>query len=426
MTDPLNAFHISELIHLIPDTAGYILITLALSFLIGFEREGHMSGRMFGGVRTFPIIGFCGYMMAQLTVAQPAFIVVGVLALGPLMWLSYQKRVKISEATGMTSEVSGIFTFLMGALVFHDAIWEATALTVIVLLLLELKSGLEILVKKIPPEEIVTFTRFLLISAVILPIVPNRAFTGLQFNPYHTWLIVVAISTLSYAAYVVGRLADSRHSLWFTAILGGLYSSTTATLVLSRRSKEAAAAPLACAAILVACGVMYFRLIVLLAIFNTSLYQQLYLPFLALGGIFIIIGWAWLKLSRPTDSQEEVNLHPKNPLELRSALIFAMLFALVGVLTLEAVRYFGDSGVFGLSFLAGLTDIDPFVMSLTQSAGSVVTLDTAARSVLIATASNNIMKGIYAAIFGRNEVRQQIPLTLVMLAAASLIVLFFI
>lgn len=429
MEEALKSFHFSDIVNMAPESVLPIFVTLALSFLIGLEREEHSGGKYygFGGVRTFPIIGLCGYLIARLTDGQPIGISVGVLILGALLWLSYRKKLELSSSAGMTSELSGLFTFLMGSLIFHGALWEATTLAVIILLLLELKSGLEALARKIPPPEIFTFTRFLLISAVILPIVPDREFTELHFNPFHTWLIVVAISGLSYSAYVVSRVLGSRRSIILAAVLGGIYSSTTATVVLAKRSRDEKPSHLFSGAIVIASGFMYFRLVALLCIFNWDLGQKLVVPFVALGILFLVTGGLWMAFGkqkgRPTHALQFTG---SNPLELQSALIFATLFSLMGILTALTLQYLGSDGIYGLSFLTGMTDVDPFVMSLTQSSGAVVTQQTAAEAIIIATASNNMMKGIYAAVWGVDGVRRHGSWMLIGLAAISLLALIFI
>ena len=428
MGEALKSFHFSEIESLMPQAVVPILITLELTFLIGLEREEHSVGRYnFGGVRTFPLIGLCGYLIARLTEGQPLILGFGLLVLGSLLWLSYRKKLELSSAAGMTSEVSGLFTFLMGALIFRQAYWEATTLAVLVLLLLELKSGLEALARKIPLAEIFTFTRFLLISAVILPIVPNRDFTDLHLNPYHTWLIVVAISTLSYVAYVIERVSGPRKSIVLAAILGGLYSSTSTTLLLAKRSQEEEPSHLISGAIVIASGFMYFRLVALLCIFNWQLAKSLALPFVLLGLLFFAVGGFWIFYGQKKESSPRaVPLNTSNPLELQAAFIFALLFSVMGVLSVLSIQHLGAAGIYSLSFLTGLTDVDPFVMSLTQSSGSVLTQDLAVKGIIIATASNNVMKGIYAAIWGADGVRTHASLLLVGLAMVSLATLIFV
>ena len=117
----------------------------------------------------------------------------------------------------------------------------------------------------------------------------------------------------------------------------------------------------------------------------------------------------------------------RNPLELQAALIFAVLFSVMSILTAVTLKYLGTSGMFGLSFLTGLTDVDPFVMSLTQSAGSTLAVSIAAKGVVIATASNNLMKGIYSAVLGGDGVREaRTSLFSPASAPLSLITLFFV
>jgi len=188
LEDALKILQFSEIKSLIPHEILSIFITLALSFLIGLEREEHQRKMVykFGGVRTFPIIGICGHILALLSNGHPIIIGMGFMVLGGLLWLSYRKKLELAATSGMTSEVSALFTYLMGALVYFGHYWMATALVVTILLLLELKPALESLAKKIPAREIFTFTRFLLISAVILPVVPKHEFTSLHINPYQT------------------------------------------------------------------------------------------------------------------------------------------------------------------------------------------------------------------------------------------------
>jgi uncharacterized membrane protein (DUF4010 family) len=335
---------------------------------------------------------------------------------------------ELSAAAGVTSELSGLFTYLLGALVFHQQLWLATALAVAVLLLLELKEGLENLAHRISTREIFTFTRFLLISAVILPIVPNQNFTTLHLNPYHTWLIVVVISGLSYAAYVISHTLGAQRGLIVAAVLGGLYSSTSTTVVLAKRSATDPSSHLHSGAIVIASSLMYFRLLALLCLFNWDLGSLLLIPFLCMGFLFLGVGLFWIRMGPKKDQvpAAEHQIESKNPLELQSALVFALIFSLMGVLTALTLQHWGASGIYGLSFLTGLTDVDPFVMSMTQSAGHLLTEVTAAKGVVIASASNNLMKGLYAALWGSGGVKKQCPWVMAALAVLSLTSLFFI
>ena len=168
-----------ELYRSFPPEVAQILLVLFLSFLIGLEREEHKAAAGhygFGGVRTFPLIGLIGYSIALLSGTQLLPVTLGFLVIAGFLLLSYWHKLAGSEAAGVTSEMSGLATYLVGALVYYGHFWIATALSVASLLLLELKVVLEELANRIPAEEILTFAKFLLLSAVILPILPNREF----------------------------------------------------------------------------------------------------------------------------------------------------------------------------------------------------------------------------------------------------------
>ena len=383
----------------LPPDAMKILLVLFLSFLVGLEREEHKAGAKhygFGGVRTFPLIGLIGYSVAFLSGTQILPLMLGFLVVGSFLVLSYWHKLCASEIAGITSEMSGLTTFLVGALVQYGHFWIATALSVASLLLLELKEVLEKLATRIPPEEIFTFAKFLLLTAVVLPILPRQEFGRFHINPFKTWLVVVAISTISYGSYVLQKVTKKRGGVVLAALLGGAYSSTVATVVMSRRAAREQRPHLFSGGILIASGVMYVRLTALIAIFNRRLVASLGPAFLMLASLAIAAGWLWSLRPEAHETEIKREFEPKNPLELAAAFLFALLFLLMLVATQLAVTYLGKAGVNTLAAIMGITDVDPFIMGMTQAAGSLTPLKTAAAAVLIAAASNNLIKGIYS------------------------------
>ena len=388
-----------ELYYWLPPEAVKILLVLFLSFLIGLEREEHktIAGHYaFGGVRTFPLIGLIGYSMALLSGSQLLPLTLGFLVVGSFLLLSYWRKLSGYEAAGVTSEMSGLATFLVGALVYYEHFWVATALTVASLLLLELKTVLEQLAGRIPPEEILTFAKFLLLTAVILPIVSNRELGRFHMNPFKTWLVVVAVSTISYGSYVLQKLTKARGGVVLAALLGGAYSSTVTTVAISRRAAREQHPHLFSGGILMASGVMYLRLVALLGLFNRDLMSRLAPSFLALAALAIVVGWVWSKRPDPDTEAVKREFEPANPLELRAAFLFALLFVAMLAATQLAAAYLGRTGINTLAAIMGVTDVDPFILGLTQTAGKLTPLDVAASAVVIAAASNNLVKGIYA------------------------------
>jgi uncharacterized membrane protein (DUF4010 family) len=292
------------------------------------------------------------------------------------------------------------------------------------MILLELKTVLEGLAHRIAPEDIFTFTKFLLLAAVILPIVPNQEFTSFHINPFKTWLVVVAVSAISYGSYVVQKLTKAKGGLLLAAILGGAYSSTLTTIVLAKSAKRGAQEYLISGATLIASGMMYLRLAVLLALFNHELMAQLAPAFIVLAAAAIGAGWLWARRDASSSLHPDENHEPANPLEMRAALGFALLFVTMLVASHLAVVYLGKSGVYTLAAVMGITDVDPFIMSMTQAPPSTASA-LAATAILIAAASNNVAKGVYAyALSPRGSGSKSLAL-LCGLAAAGLLPLLW-
>jgi uncharacterized membrane protein (DUF4010 family) len=405
-----------------------IVLVLFLSFLIGLEREDHKAqggSYSFGGVRTFPLIGLIGYSIALLSGAQLLPLTVGFLVIAEFLLLSYWHKLSSAEYAGVTSEMSGLTTFLVGALVCYGHFWIATTLSVASLLLLDLKTALEKLAVRVAPHEILTFAKFLLLTGVILPVLPRQEFTRFHINPFKTWLVVVAISAISYGSYVLQKVTKARGGVVLAALLGGAYSSTVTTVVMARRAARESHPHLFAGGILIASGVMYLRLVILLGLFNRQLMSLLDLPFLALAGLAIGVGWLWTRRADATAQSVQREFEPQNPLELLAAFLFAALFLAMLVATQLAVTYLGKAGVNTLAAIMGVTDVDPFIMGMTQAAGSLTPLKVAAAAVLIAAASNNLIKGIYAYSLADRKTGVQSLALLTGLAAAGLIPLFW-
>jgi len=383
----------------LPPEGVKIVLVLLLSFMIGLEREEHKaagSSYSFGGVRTFPLIGLIGYSLALLSAGQTVPVALGFLALAGFLCLSYWHKLKAADTAGVTTEISALVTYVLGALIYYGHFWIATTVGVACVLLLELKTALENLTQRFPPEEILTFTKFLLLTAVILPVLPNKDFTTFHLNPFKTWLVVVAVSTISYASYVLQKVTKGSGGVVISALLGGAYSSTATTVVLARKARQEEHPHIFAGDILVASGIMFIRTVVLVAFFSWSLALALALPFVVLTIIGVGVGWWWSQRPDAEPEKPAKEPAPKNPLELRAAFLFAFLFITILALSQLAAARLGKGGVYALGALTGLTDITPFIMGMTQALGALITVKVAAAGIVIATASNNVVKGCYA------------------------------
>jgi uncharacterized membrane protein (DUF4010 family) len=382
-----------------------ILLVLFLGFLVGLEREGHRNEApavVFGGVRTFPIIGLFGYALGKLAGPDLTLLGIGFAVVGLLMAVSFNNKLIVARASGsaagVTSEASAMLVYLVGALVQRGELWIPCTLVVACLLLLEMKGSLERLSQRIPPREVFTFTTFLVLTVVTLPVVPNRDFGPFKLNPFKTWVVVVAVTTISYGSYVLQKLLRERGGVLLTAVLGGAYSSTLTTVTLSKKAAQAGRPHLFSGGILMASGMMYLRLALLVSLFNAALMRALAPSFCALGVVALGVGWLSSQRADPAGNPVE-RKETRNPLELSAAFLFALLFLAMLVFTQLALTYLGKGGVFTLAAIMGVTDVDPFILGITQSAGSSTPVALGAGAIAIAAASNNALKGFYAFSF---------------------------
>jgi uncharacterized membrane protein (DUF4010 family) len=390
----------------LPPDGVKIVLVLFLAFLVGIEREEHKQQKeqyAFGGVRTFPLIGLIGYAMGVIAQGQLLAVTLGFVVVAAFLLLSYWRKLTSTPTPGVTTEMSGLAVYVVGALVYYDHFWIATTLAVASTLLLELKAALDSLTRRIAPGEILTFTKFLLLSVVILPALPDKVFGPFNINPFKTWLVVVVVSAISYGSYVLQRLTRGHGGVILSAVLGGAYSSTVTTVVLSKRAAQGKHYHLFSGGILIASGIMYLRLVLLVGFFNHELMATLAPSFLLLAAIATAAGWLWSRRKDAGADEVKREFEPKNPLELGAAFLFAVLFLAMLVATRLAIAHLGTGGVYGLAAIAGVTDVDPFIMSMTQAAGTLTHLQVAAASVLIAAASNNLVKGVYARFFADRE-----------------------
>ena len=399
-------------------------LVLFLSLLVGLEREEHkarVGHYAFGGIRTFPLLGLSGYGLARLSGGNVLSLAIGFAVVGGLMAISYWHKVQADPAAGATTEVSGLVTYLVGALVYAGAYWIAVALGIVAVLLLELREGLERLAARVGRDEVTAFVKFLVLAMVILPVLPDWSFTRFEINPFRTWLVLVAVSGLSYVSYVLQKWLHERGGVLFTALLGGAYSSTATTVVLARRAKDRGDSRLYAGSMLAASGVMYLRMVVLVSLFDAHLGRMLAPAFGALALAAIGAGVS-LALGRSAGRDDTVAARAAtNPLELRPAFLFGGAFLLVLVLTRLATEYVGRAGLYGLAALMGLSDVDPFVLGLAESGARGEPLHVAAAAIVLAAASNNVAKGVYARAFADRETGRLALVLLGLLAVAGLV-----
>jgi len=404
-----------------------LLLGLSLFFGLAFEEFFARSGQpQPGGVRTFPLLGFAGAILQLLDPSHLVLLSAGVLVVGA--WLYAYYRSAVAERSpegvpnvGLAGPACNLLAFLLGPIALTQPHWLAVGVTVAAVLLLTGRERLHAAARTIELPEIVTAGKFLILSGIILPLLPNEPITTLtKVTPYQAWLALLAVCTLSYASYLVQRFLAPKQGAFLTAILGGLYSSTATTVVLARRSGSGEVPPKrAQVAIMLATAMMYLRMLAIIAVFNIALAASLapVLAGLSVLGFALAALFYWFAGSPSAEASGEVA--PSNPLELSAAALFAVLFVAISIASNWAADRFGAAGIYVLAGIVGVTDIDPFVLSVAQGGASSLDTASAGAAVLIATASNNLLKAAYTGAFAGRTGSLAAIAVLVLLSVAA-------
>jgi len=230
---------------------------------------------------------------------------------------------------------------------------------------------------------------------------------------------------VSYGSYLLEKLSKGKGGVRLAALLGGLYSSTFTTVVMAKQAKHAAAPHTYAGGILIASGVMYFRFLALIGIFNLELMKRLLVPFLILGAIGVAGGWAWSTLSDAQQTETKPAYLTQNPLELTAAFLLGLVFVVVLVATNFALARLGTAGIYGMAVISGLAPVDPFIMGLTQTAGTMTTMSLAVSGIVVAAASNNFAKAFIALLVADKKTGRQSLVLMLALTALGLVPLLW-
>ena len=376
-----------------------LLITVAFGFLSGLEVKNYkeqfkpQDSILIGSTRTYTFLSLLGFLFYKISIWIYIF---GFFGFSLLFLMFYYFRLKNKRTSILMYLVGGI-VYSYGPVSIIYSYWIVALVFVLIVFILNSKYTIHNLTQKIDIKEIETFSKFLLLSVVILPLLPKTPIKYIDISAFKIWLAVVIISGISYISYIFSKFIFKNKGYLLTGIFGGLYSSTATTVVLA---KKIATAPkeIVNAGIIIATAMMYLRLIVVTSIFNLEAGKKIVIPYLILAFIMIGISFIYYKKQKETSTE----IKDQNPLELTTAFIFAGLFVLMMVLTKFITAHYGISGLKIFAFIAGVSDIDPFILSLLM--GKIhISLNEIAAAIFIATGSNNILKAFYAYIFGKKE-----------------------
>ncbi|MEA2118479.1 DUF4010 domain-containing protein [Halovibrio sp. HP20-50] len=242
----------------------------------------------------------------------------------------------------------------------------------------------------------------MLISVVILPLLPNEGYGPWQaLNPYWLWWMVVLISGLSFIGYLFTQLLGEQRGTLITAIAGGFASSTAVTLTMARFAKNNTNSMIYASGMLLACSIMFPRVLVEVFVVNRALLSLLLLPILLMFAGLITVTFIMYWQQRRKSSAEAADMTINNPLQLGTAIQFGILLAVILLLSEGMKNWFGDAGIYSLAIISGLMDVDAITLSLSRSAQGELSHATAAIGIILACASNTLLKGVmFATVAG--------------------------
>ena len=388
---------------------------LLIGALIGLEREfvqQRTEERDFAGIRTFSLMALLGAVAAYFSQQFGLLLFVAVyLSLALLVWASHLGDIYRGHEEGITTEVVALIVPLLGAMVIWGEVELAAALGVITALLLALKPRLHGLARRMSTEDLRATLEFALITAVILPLLPNQSFGPFGLlNPFQIWLLVVFVSGIGFLGYVLIKILGAEQGVGLTGVLGGLVSSTATTVSLAGRSKgNPGLSSILVRGIVLASGVMFPRVLVEVGVIYPPLLRMVSIPIGAM--LLVSLGFVlYLWRGRRADEQEDrEEVKVSNPLRLPTAITFALAFSVVLIAVRAANDFFGDAGVYVASALAGLTDVDAITLSASELASTgQLQPQVAAMAVVLATLVNTAAKAVMVWFLGASELRRTV------------------
>jgi len=402
-------------------------IALAIGLLIGVERgwkaRDAEEGKRIAGLRTFGLTGLLGGAAGMLThfIGATAFGFVFIGFTGAVT-VAYVVRQKLIDDISITGLVALLLTFILGGLAALDHVNLAASAAVVTVLILRFKDVLHSWLRRLEQQELHSALQLLLISVVLLPILPDRGYGPWQvLNPYEIWWMVVLIASISFVGYFSMKIAGTEKGVVLTAITSGLASSTALTLHFSRLSqKQNDMKNLLAAGILLACGTMFPRIVLIATLINPALFNSLITPMTImtlLTFLFALIMWR-----KGTQQPPGELTHLINPLDLKPALFFGALLILIMILGKAAIYFFGDTGLYMLAAVSGIADVDPINLTLSRMSISDLSLDVAVLAILIAAAVNTVVKGLLAAFIGGSTLLLRVFTPLFITAIVGVIV----
>jgi len=384
---------------------------LGIGLLIGMERERRPDSA--AGLRTFSLVAMLGCLFALLEERSGStwLLATGLLVIAAAMIASNFSSQQGEQYRGFTSEAAIIVTYGLGAAVWFGQATLAVMLAIATTVLLYFKAELKQFSQRTTPKDINSILQFAVLSLVILPILPSE-----DFGPYNAinlrqiWYMVVLISGLALAGYLALRIIGARHGAAVLGIFGGLASSTATTMMFSRHARDHGdLVRMSAIVILIANIMVMLRIAIVSGIVAPGLLAPIAIVFacgVVPGLALTLLGWRTLASAGELPMPEV-----RNPTELKTALSFGLLYAVVLLASAWLQDKSGSSGLYIVALVSGLTDADASVLSTLRLFNlQTVGGSAAVVAVTLALMANLVFKiGLVLSIGGRPLARYALP-----------------
>jgi uncharacterized membrane protein (DUF4010 family) len=399
-------------------TLGGAFVALLLGLLLGLERQRAKQGDAFAGIRTFPLFALCGFFAGlAASKGMPLALPAVVLVVGGFGLASYMRDP--DRTAGVTTEMTGLLTALLGGVVALGEPTVAAAAAVVITLLLALKAPLHRMAGAVSEDEILAIVKFGIVAVVLLPLLPDRPLGPYgALVPRKLGLLVVILSGVSLAGYLLVKVLGGRAGWALAGGLGGLVSSTATTLSFANKAREAREqVPALAVGVILASTILYARGAVVVGLLDRELALHLAPRLAVLFGIGLL--FAALQFRRQKrEAGEEIALG--NPVELGRAAMMAALFAVVIVLARMAQERLGTAGLWAVGAIGGLVDVDSVAVAAARvRKDAEVAVGAAAGAYLLATGSNLVFKGVTVVVTAGGEMARRVIPAFAALALAT-------
>lgn len=370
-----------------------------LGLIVGLQREWRQS--QIAGIRSFALITLFGTVCAFVADVFGFSVILagfaGIFIIIISTFLRPHLQSELSARSGPVTELSMLLMFTVGVLVKTGPIWFAASVTGLLAFLLQAKIELHGLAKKFNEIEINSIMQFVLISLVIFPLIPDRTFGPLNvFNPHETWLMILIIVGISLTGYIVYKFWGEKAGLILSGILGGVISSTATTVSYAKNQKsENHSNSFNALVILIAWTTVYVRLTLEVILIAPGFLT----PIIVLGSLFFVSAFSTVLVWKKNTIVSNGMLDQKNPTEIKTALVFGLIYSGVLLAVAFSKEYLGESGLFVVAFISGITDMDAITLSTSKlaQAGRLEMIE-ATRIIIVACISNVLFKGLIARI----------------------------